>query len=180
MSELASKIEAILFVSGSPVEVKKLVNITGSSEEEVIKACEEVKSQLIERSSGLRVISVSNSYQIVTDPALSPLIQEMTKSEMTEDLTPATLETLSLIAYIGPVTKSAVEYIRGVNSSFTIRNLLIRGLIERSIHPKRANTYLYRPSVDLIRHMGLSSIEDLPNYEKFKELKENLENKNES
>jgi segregation and condensation protein B len=178
MNELESKIEAILFMSGALVSIKKMSGIIGASVDDIEKSVKELKNRLAS-SSGLRVIEIDGSFQLVTDPELAPLMQKMVKDEMVEDITPAALETLSLIAYIGPVAKSAIEYIRGVNSSFTIRNLLIRGLIERSIHPQKANTYLYRPSADLIRHLGLSSVEELPDFDKFKELKKNLE-KNEA
>ena len=179
MNELEPKIETVLFLSGGPVALKKIAGIVESSEEDVLAAIKTLKERLDSSSSGLRVIEVDGAFQLVTDPRLASLAQKMVKDELAEDLTPAALETLSLIAYIGPVAKSAIEYIRGVNSSFTIRNLLIRGLIERSVHPQKTNTYLYRPSADLIRHLGISSVEELPDFDKFKELKKNLE-KNEA
>jgi len=174
MKELELKIEAILFISGLPTTVKKLADLTESSEEEINTAIKEL-SERLSKEGALYLIETENAYQLVTKPEFAPLAQKIIKDEMTEDLSPATLETLSLIAYIGPVTKSAIEYIRGVNSTYTVRNLLVRGLVERSIHPQKSNTYLYRPSTDLIRHLGLASISELPDFDKFQELKKNLE-----
>jgi len=174
MNQLESKIEAILFISGSPVQIKKLADLTEASEDEVRDSVK-ILSEKLSSDGGLYLLEIEGAYQLVTKPEFAPLVQKMVKDDMTEDLTPATLETLSLIAYIGPTTKSAIEYIRGVNSSFTVRNLLVRGLIERSIHPQKANTYLYRPSADLIRHLGVASISELPDFDKFQELKKNLE-----
>jgi segregation and condensation protein B len=77
---------------------------------------------------------------------------------------------LSIISYAGPITRADIEYIRGVNSSFTVRSLLMRGLIEREVDPKRANAYIYSASFDLLRHLGLSNNEDLPEYQKYKDL----------
>ena len=92
------------------------------------------------------------------------------KETLNENLTPAALETLALVSYVGPVSRSEIEYIRGVNTAFTLRNLLIKGLVQRSSDPKRGNVYLYKPSLDLLKFLGLPKIEDLPDYEKFKEL----------
>ena len=175
MKEIESKIEAILFISGSPVTIKKLSDLIESPEQEISSALKNLSEKLSNSDSALYLIEIGQAYQLVTKPEFASLAQKIIKDEMTEDLSPATLETLSLIAYIGPVTKSAVEYIRGVNSTYTVRNLLVRGLVERSIHPQKSNTYLYRPSADLIRHLGLTSISELPDFDKFQELKKTLE-----
>ena len=84
-------------------------------------------------------------------------------------MTSAALETISIIAYAGPISRADIEYIRGVNSSFTIRNLLLRGLVERTIDPKRSNAYVYTASFDLIKRLGLSKVEELPDYAKYKQ-----------
>jgi segregation and condensation protein B len=87
-----------------------------------------------------------------------------------EDLSPASLETLAIVAYKGPINRIEIDNIRGVNSSFILRSLLIRGLIDRQIDAHRANAYSYKPSFDLIRKLGIDSLEQLPDYEKFKTL----------
>ena len=89
------------------------------------------------------------------------------------------METLSIVTYAGPMTRAELEYIRGVNSSFTMRNLLIRGLIERYPDPKRTNVFIYKPSFDLLKHIGISKVEDLPEYEKFQALIAKLRNPDE-
>ena len=81
---------------------------------------------------------------------------------------------MSIIAYSGPISRADIEYIRGVNSSFTIRNLLLRGLIERTVDPKRANAYIYSASFDLIKRLGLSGISELPDYEKYRQMVSHL------
>ena len=101
---------------------------------------------------------------------ISKLLEEITKQEFTEALTPASLETLSIVMYSGPISRADIEYIRGVNSSFTLRALLMRGLAERETDPKRGNAYLYKASFELLRHLGLSKNEDLPDYPKYKDL----------
>ena len=84
---------------------------------------------------------------------------------MQKDLGKAALETLTIILYRAPVSKGELDYIRGVNSSFILRNLLVRGLVERSINPNDKRSFVYRPTFDLLSHLGIAKIEDLPEYE---------------
>jgi len=101
-------------------------------------------------------------------------MEEFIKDEFREDLTPASLETLSLISYLGPVSRAQIDYYRGVNSSFILRSLLMRGLVERYNDPQRANVYLYQASFDLLKYLGISRVEDLPEYEKFRTMNNKL------
>ncbi len=73
---------------------------------------------------------------------------------------------MTIVLYRGPIARSQIDYIRGVNSTFTLRNLLIRGLIERIPNPKDSRGFLYRPTFDLMNHLGITRIENLPEYAK--------------
>ncbi len=101
-----------------------------------------------------------------THPSSSELIKKITIEEESAELGKASLETLSIILYKGPIRRSDVDYIRGVNSSFIIRNLLVRGLIEKKTDPKDSRTFLYSASFDLLAHLGVSEINKLPDFEK--------------
>jgi segregation and condensation protein B len=79
-------------------------------------------------------------------------------------LTKSSLETLSIVLYKNGVSRSEIDYIRGVNSSFILRNLIVRGLIEKITDPKDSRRLLYRPTFDALSFMGITSIEQLPNY----------------
>lgn len=100
-----------------------------------------------------------------THPELSSLIEEMQKEEVSRDLGKAGLETLSIILYKHPVSRREIDYIRGVNSSYILRNLLMRGLIEKTEGGAGERSYSYKPTLELMRHLGLTRTEDLPNYE---------------
>jgi len=176
MNDSVRKIEAVLFAVGDPISVKKLSGIIGESVEAVEQALSVLKEKYMLPSSGLHIIEHESGVQLTTKPEVSSVIENLVKTEVHDSLTPATLETLSLVTYLGPISKSSLEYIRGVNSSFTLRNLLIRGLVERVPHPKKTNAYMYRPTSDLIRHIGIEKKEDLPDFAKYQEMKENLEN----
>jgi len=176
MSEknVLSKLEALLFIYGEPIDIKKLVKILGVKDSEIKSGLELLEEELKREERGLALLQDKGKVQLVTKPEFSKLLEDITKQEFTEALTPAGLETLSIISYAGPITRADIEYIRGVNSSFTLRALLMRGLVEREVDPKRANTYLYSASFELLRHLGLSQNQDLPNYSKYKELVSHL------
>jgi segregation and condensation protein B len=176
IEKIIAKLEALLFIYGEPLEIKKIAKTLKASEEEVKEAIKKLSSGLESGDRGLFLIQDKEKIQLTTKPELSGLLEAVVKEELHESLTPAALETLSIVAYAGPLTRAEIEYIRGVNSSFTLRNLLIRGLIERSPDPKRGNVFLYNPSMELLRHLGVSKAEDFPEYEKFKGLIEKLRN----
>ena len=83
-------------------------------------------------------------------------------------MTPATLETLSIVAYNGPIARSMIDYLRGVNSGYILRNLLVRGLIER--YPIRNDLIFFIMSVLIFETFGLAKQEDLPEYQKYKDI----------
>ena len=174
MENILAKIEAVLFAYGEPISTERLAKILGISKEELSAFLEKLVSELNREERGISLIKNNNKIQLATKPELTKLLEDIVKQEFTEDLTPASLETISIIAYSGPISRADIEYIRGVNSSFTIRNWLLRGLIERSVDPKRANAYIYTASFDLIKRLGLSSTSDLPDYEKYRQMVKNL------
>jgi len=181
-NNISAKIEAFLFVYGEPLEMKKISKMLSRanggqakggdkvSEAEVKETINELQKKYSE-GGGLNLIfsdsPAGQKVQLATKPEFAPLMEEFIKDEFKEDLTPASLETLSLIAYLGPVSRAQIDYYRGVNSSFILRNLLMRGLVERYTDPQRANVYLYQASFDLMKYLGISKIEDLPEYEKY-------------
>jgi len=174
MDNLLAKIEAVLFAYGEPISLERLAKILKIDTAGLETALNDLNAELNRQERGLMLARNSGRVQLVTKPELTKLLEDIVKQEFTEDLTPAALETISIIAYAGPISRADIEYIRGVNSSFTVRNLLLRGLVERSIDPKRANAYIYTISFDLLKRLGLSKIEDLPDHEKYKQMVKTL------
>ena len=176
-NNLLAALEAVLFVYGEPLEIKKLSKILNVSEEEIRTAVSELSKILDNQNRGLALIVDDSRAQIATKPEFSSLIENFIKSEFDENLTPAALETLSLVAYLGPLSRPQIDYYRGVNSSFTVRNLLMKGLVERFNKPDNQHLFFYKPSMDLLKYLGVSKIEDLPDFEKYKTLSvENIQN----
>lgn len=169
--DLKAILESVLFAYGEPIALAKLAKIAGKQEEEIASLLHNLKKDY--QKSGLTLMEKDGYWEMGTNPKNAEYIQEMIKSDLAEELTRAATETLTIIAYKGPVTRAQIEYIRGVNSSFTIRNLLLRGLIERVENPQDLRSYLYKVSFDFLKHLGLSKIEDLPKYKELK--KEEIE-----
>lgn len=168
MRNLEAACEAILFHYGAPLTIVKLAKLLGVPPKECANTLAALSEKLTANPErGLVLLMNGDEVTLATKPELKDVLESLMKEEFQESLTPAALETLSLVSYLGPVPRSSVDYIRGVNSSFTLRNLLIRGLIERAPAPKGGG-YLYAASMEFLKHMGLKRVEELPEYEKYR------------
>ncbi|MDO8560658.1 MAG: SMC-Scp complex subunit ScpB [bacterium] len=155
-------LESILFLQGEPISVERLSKLTGKKKEQILKSLEELCEEYKER--GIVVMEKNGEWQFGTNPACRELAEKFVKSEFTGELTKAALETIAIVAYKGPLTRAEIEYIRGVNSSFIVRNLLMRGLVSRKENPKDARSFIYEVSFDFLKYFGLTRMEDLPQY----------------
>lgn len=161
--ELAGRIEAILFYKGEPVLLADLVRMVGASVEEVRAALEVLTTSLSGR--GVRLLFAGEQVSLVTAPEVASLIETLRKEELKRDIGKAGAETLAIILYKGPLTRADIDYIRGVNSSFILRNLMMRGLVVRKEHVKDARTFAYASSPELFEQLGITRREELPDYE---------------
>ncbi|MBI5077054.1 SMC-Scp complex subunit ScpB [Candidatus Falkowbacteria bacterium] len=171
---MKTKIESLLFISNKPLSIKWLVNFLSRTvgkveQKEVERAIDELKKKYNIEESGARVIQTGEDVQMVTAPSSADIVKTFLKDDMTGELTPASLETLTVIAYRGPITKIELEQIRGVNCSLIIRNLLIRGLID--VYEERGQNY-YQVTTDFLKYLGLDGVEQLPDYEKLHQAKD--------
>lgn len=163
---LKSALEALFFAHGDPMPLKKISAILGRKEGEINLWLEELKNDYQDR--GLTLMEKNGEWQLGTNPEYTPYVEKLVKSEFSEELSRAGLETIAIVAYQGPLTRAEIEFIRGVNSSFTLRNLLLRGLVERIENPKDARSYLYRVSFEFLKYLGLGGVEGLPRFAEFK------------
>jgi len=160
--DLKTKIEAILFFKGEPVSIKKLTEILKVEKGAVLEAVQELKASLEGR--GIVLQELNDELNLGTAPELSNLIEDLQKEELNRELSRASLETLSIVLYRNGASRGEIDYIRGVNSSFTLRALSVRGLVEKSTDPKDNRRFIYKPSFDLLSFMGVKSVEELPDY----------------
>ena len=159
---LVSQIEAVLFFKGEPISVNKLALLLNAKKEDVLESIKELEKTLENR--GIVLMRNGDDVMLGTSSSNSALIEKITKDELVKDIGRAGLETLSIILYRGPISRWEIDYIRGVNSNFILRNLLIRGLVERVDSEEGERSFSYRPTFELLSYLGVSKIEDLPDY----------------
>lgn len=161
-----SKIESILFVSSKPLTLEKITGVCAVKKDEAKQALAELAEKYQSSDSGIKLMKDGRKYQLVTDTKNSKTVKGFLKDERTGELTRPALETLTIIAYRGPITKGELELIRGVNCSLIIRNLLIKGLVEAEEDKKEMTTH-YRVTFDFLRFLGICKQAELPEYEKL-------------
>ncbi len=164
-------IESLLFVSPKPLSVKDLAGVLDKKTEEIEKEIEELVSDYKNNDRGILIIENSKKYQMSSSPESASVVQKFMQSEVSGELTPASLETLTIIAYRGPIKKKDIEKIRGINCSLILKNLLIRGLVEEKTADEVEDN-IYTVSLDFIKFLGISSLNDLPEYDKFNKSEE--------
>ncbi len=169
---LEAKIEAILFWKAEPITISKIAKILNEPEAKIFASLDCLSRSL--ESRGLTVVRKNDEVALGTAPEASSIIEQLTREELSRDLGKAGLETLTIILYRAPVARAEIDYIRGVNSNFILRALQIRGLVEKINNPEDGRSFLYQPTIELLQHLGISRIEELPDYqtttEKLKEL----------
>lgn len=154
-------IEGLLFYKSAPQKKATLRKVYSVSSEDLQVALDMLSTRL--QSGALRLIETDTEIQLVTSPELAPFIEDIRKNEIKNDIGKAGAETLAIILYRAPITRVEVDRIRGVNSSFILRNLLIRGLIERSQN-KQGSGYTFSVTPNLLAHLGVSSTRELTDF----------------
>jgi segregation and condensation protein B len=160
---VAPHIEAILFFKGEPVTVTELKDLLETDEETVQRALAELQDQLAHR--GVRLVRTERAATLATAPQSSDYIDALRRSELQKSLGKAGYETLTIIAYCAPISRPAIDYIRGVNSTFMVRNLMVRGLVERTQFSSDSKTYYYQPTTQLLQYLGVTHVSELPEYD---------------
>lgn len=161
---LEARLEALLYVSPSPVTVGHLAKTLRVSNRMVTKALENLAATYQDR--GLRLQFHQSEVQLTTAPELAGDIERFLRLERVTRLTRAALEVLAIIAYQQPVTRPQIDSIRGVNSDSVLRTLLRHGMIEdvgRSDGPGRP--ILYKTTAEFLQHFGLATLLELPQIE---------------
>ncbi len=165
--QLSSILECLLFSSGRPLRAKDFAKIL-EIEESLVK--DTLAKMVKERKNyGIVLLDNNGEYQLATNSKYSPQVKNFLNAELREKLTDATVEVLAIIAYRQPISKAEIEAIRGVNSQYSLRHLLIRGLIEKINNPSDARSFLYQTTTEFLMHLGLGTTGDLPEFAKLVE-----------
>ncbi len=162
---LESQIEAILLFMNEPISFVELAKILGKGKTEISEALKSLQDFYKDR--GIVLVSDGEYASLGTSPALSSLVETIQREEFSRELGRAGLETLAIILYKGPVSRREIDHIRGVNSTFTLRALMVRGLAERAESSSGERSYSYKATLELYRHLGITKKEDLPEYNEF-------------
>ncbi len=172
------KIESLLFAYGQAMPLAVIAKALGISDAEASETLSAMDRSYQENPSrGLCLVCHDSLWQLGTKPENLAVIEAVVKQDFEQELSGASLETLSIILYRAPIARADIDAVRGVNSSFIIRNLLVRGLIEREHDTKGHHIFLYKPSLALLQLLGITRTDDLPDFEalskKFEALVEN-------
>lgn len=168
---LISKIEAMLFAAGEPIEASKLAEVLNSELETVERMLGHLGGMLDERESGLMLIRVDNKYQLCTREAHAEEVRKLMEIKKNTPLSNAAFEVLAIVAYNKTVTRSFIEQVRGVDCSGPISSLVQKGLIEekgRLDLPGRP--LIYGTTDRFLRCFSLNSLDDLPELPKTEEV----------
>lgn len=158
-------LETLLFTSGGPLKKKKAIALLGITESELTLTLEALSKQLEGR--GLSVIEIEEEIELRTNANAADIVKKSRESEFSHDLGKASLETLAIIAYQNGVTRGEIDWVRGVNSSASLRTLLLRGLIEGQTDKADKRRMRYSLTTEALAHLGLKKTEELPRYEEL-------------
>ena len=154
--------EAVLFWKGEPVQIGELARMLSADVSHIEAGLTALEHSLASR--GVRLMRAGDTVALATAPDASELITRLRREELEGELSKAALQTLSIVLYRAPVSRRDIEYIRGVNSTFILRNLLVRGLVERAASRQDERVFLYRPTLELLSLLGAARAEELPEY----------------
>lgn len=164
MNDLAKQLEALLFTAGEAVSLKDLGELTHETPENVSSALQEIDIAIAE--SGISLMLTDTHAQMVTSKTVAAFLAQFSAPDDTT-LSKAALETLSVIAYRGPISRIDIDVLRGVDSRRMTRQLLLRGLI-RQIRAS-GQAALYEITEEFLAHMGITKKEELPHYRELEE-----------
>jgi segregation and condensation protein B len=159
---LESALEALLLVVDSPASEESLAETMDQSVARVSQALRAMAERFTERGSGIDLRRVGEGWRFYTRDTFAPFVEKLLLDGQRSKLTRAALETLAVIAYRQPVTRSRVAAVRGVNVDGVIRTLLARGLIEEAGTDPETGGTLYVTTELFLERLGLPSLNDLP------------------
>ncbi len=163
-------IEGILFISESPVRTSTISESLDVPEGKIKQVLRMLEQEYIDQNRGFVLKKISGGYRLYSNPALNEVLQRFVKTNIRTHLSQAALETLAIIAYRQPVTRTQIAEIRGVRTDSVVLTLLDKGLLKEAGKLKEpGNPILYRTSDRFLELLGLNNLKDLPLLKEFKE-----------
>ncbi len=162
---LPQKIQGYLFALGETTTVNELARILAVKKSDIITALDELEVQMT--GHAITIVRYDDTVIMGTVPAVGEIIADLKKTELSVALSRGALETLVIILYHTHISKSEIDYIRGVNSQFMLRNLLLRGLIEKTESETDKRISVYRVTIETLQWLGITHPTQLPDYAEF-------------
>lgn len=159
------QIEAVLFYKTEPIAKKDIAALLETTVEDIDRALINLRERLC--YGAMRIVEEGDTIWLTSAPEVAHIIEKIRKDELVKEIGKAGAETLAIVLYRGPISRSEIDSIRGVNSTFILRNLQIRGLVERIDNPKDSRSFQYKATPSLFAHLGITRREDLPEYVKI-------------
>lgn len=156
---LDQSIEAVLFYKAGPVKKQTLAKTLETDEDALEKSLAVLRQRL--QGGATALVSTDEEVALVVAPEHDALIEGIRKDELRRDIGKAGAETLAIVLYQSPITRTEIDRVRGVNSSYILRALESRGLVERR-QGKRQGEYV--PTTELMRHLGIREKTEMPEY----------------
>jgi segregation and condensation protein B len=154
-------LEGLLFYKSEPLKKSVIEKQFAVTSEDLATTIGVLQQRL--QAGATRLLETETEIELVSAPALAPFIEELRKADIKNDISKAGAETLAIVLYNGPIARTEIDRIRGVNSSFILRNLLIRGLVERSSE-KKGSGYTFSITPSLLAHLGVTKKEELQDF----------------
>ncbi len=170
IKEIQAILEAVLFAAGEPVPLDKLADIVDVDKRSLREILKKMMDSFAFERRGLQILRLEDSYQMSTRGEFYDYVARLAEPRRKQHLSNAAIEVLALVAYKQPVTRSTIEQIRGVNCDYIVNRLIERNFIEeigRLDAPGRP--LLFGTTPEFLRCFGISSLEDLPDYDSFGE-----------
>ncbi|MBQ2614000.1 MAG: SMC-Scp complex subunit ScpB [Clostridia bacterium] len=166
--EIQSILEAVLFAAGDAVELEKLADIVDVDKKSLREILKKMMDSYNFERRGIHIIQMEDAYQMCTRGEYHDYVAMLAEPRRKQSLSNAAIEVLAIVAYKQPVTRSAIEHIRGVNCDYVVNRLMERNLIEekgRLDAPGRP--ILFGTTQEFLRIFGIPSLADLPEFETF-------------
>jgi segregation and condensation protein B len=160
--EMRAALEAILLVVDEPVAEMQLAQILEQPTERVAAMLEDISARYTAAGHGFDLRRAAGGWRLYTRPEYAAYVERFVLDGQSVRLTQAALETLAVVAYKQPVTRSRISAIRGVNCDGVMRTLVTRGLVEECGTESETGAYLYRTTALFLEKLGLNSVDQLP------------------
>lgn len=167
---LRQVLEAILFVSTRPVSLKRLKKrLPEFKEEDIISALRSLTDEYSKSDRGIEIVEVARGFQMRTKKEYAQYVKRFVRLK-DDKLTRSMLETLAIVAFKQPITKSEIDRLRGVDSRGALRNLVERGLVRMKRNEGSSSSIIFETTELFLDTFGLKSLEELPSLEEFEEM----------